>query len=222
MLERAYRKDTAACDVPYELGTLYMRVKKWRDAIAMFEKKNACDTSAGFQFASHLNEGMSMMQLKDFKEALSHIQAAIDRRPDNIQAWLTLAQDHAQLGDDQKKIDAYQKVIDLANADTTAGNGNGGGAGKYDNQKAEAYRMIGVQHLLDKKYAKASEFLKEALKYAPKDCQVLLWIAQSAQNSNNKEEARKFYCRVLKSCPNSVQAKDAEKGLDVLGLKCED
>ena len=36
------------------------------------------------------------------------------------------------------------------------------------------------------------------------------------------EDARKFYCRVIKTCPNSQQAKDAEKGLEVLGLKCED
>lgn len=215
MMERAFGKDTAACDVPYELGTVYMRLKKWKDANAMFDKKIACDTTVGFQFASHLNEGMSMMQLKDFKEALAHILAAVERRPENVQAWLTLAQCYAQLGKDQEKVEAYQKVIDLAGADTT-------GNGKYDAAKTEANRMIGVQLLLDKKYAKAMDYLKEALKYAPKECQLLLWIAQCAQNSNNKEEARKFYCRVIKSCPNSPQAKDAERGLDVLGLKCEE
>lgn len=217
IMERAFRKDTAACDVPYELGTLYMKLKKWRDAIRMFDKKIACDTASGFQFASHLNEGMSMMQLKEFKDAEGHILSAIERRPDNIQAWLTLAQDYAQLGSDTKKIEAYQKVIDLIAADTSAGTN-----GKYDNQKAEAYRMIGVQYLLDKKYAKSVEFLKRALDFAPKDCAVLLWVAQANQNSNNKDEAKKYYCRVLKSCPNSPQAKDAEKGLEVLGLKCED
>jgi tetratricopeptide (TPR) repeat protein len=215
MMERAYRKDTSACDVPYELGTVYMRLKKWKDANAMFDRKIACDTTMGFQFASHLNEGMSMMQTKDFKQALAHIQAAVDRRPDNVQAWLTLAQCYAQLGEDQKKVEAYLKVLELAGADTTAN-------GKYDAAKLEANRMIGVQYLLDKKYPKAMEYLKEALKYAQKDCQLLLWTAQCAQNSNLKEEARKFYCRVIKTCPNTPQAKDAEKGLDVLGLKCED
>jgi tetratricopeptide (TPR) repeat protein len=215
IMERAFRKDTAACDVPYELGTLYMKMKRWNDAIAMFEKKLACDTSVGFQFASHLNEGMSMMQLKDFKDALVHILAAVEKRPDNVQAWQTLAQDYAQLGNDEKKVEAYQKVLELIAADTTAN-------GKYDNQKAEANRMIGVQMLLDKKYAKAVDYLTEALKSTPKDCQTLLWIAQANQNSNKKDEAKKFYCRVIKTCPNSQQAKDADKGLEVLGLKCDE
>ncbi len=217
IMERAYRKDTSACDVPYDLGTFYMKLKKWREAIAMFEKKIACDTTTGFQFASHLNAGMSLMQIKEFKAALAHIQGAIDRRPDNIQAWLTLAQDYAQLSEDTKKVDAYQKVLDLIAADTANATTN-----VHDGHKAEAYRMIGVQYLLDKKYAKAVEVLKKALEFAPKDCQVLLWIAQSNQNSNNKEEAKKYYCKVLKTCPNTPQAKDAQKGLEVLGLKCED
>ena len=114
MMERAYRKDTASCDVPYELGTLYMKLKKWKDAVSMFERKVACDTSAGFQFASHLNIAMCLMQQKEFKEARGHILAAIERRPESVQAWLTLAQDYAQLGDDSKKVESYQKVLDLA------------------------------------------------------------------------------------------------------------
>ena len=69
-----------------------MKVKEYAKAVQMFEKKIACDTTAGYRFASHLNAAMSLMQLKQFKEAKEHVVKSIESRPDNVQAWQVLAQ----------------------------------------------------------------------------------------------------------------------------------
>jgi len=215
MYERVTRKDTARCDIIYDMGTLYMKVKKYPEAVTMFEKKIVCDTLSGYRFASHLNAGMSLMYLKKFDEAKDHIKKSLEIRPDNIQAWQTLAQDNAQLGATTEALEAYKKLIELANEANTNGE-----AGKYNAQLEEAYRMVGVQLLIDKKYAASADYLKKALQFKPRDCSLLLWTAQAYHNSNNKQEAKKYYCKVMEACPKTKEAKDAENGLKILGEDC--
>jgi len=217
VFQKCLAKDSTRCDLPYEYGTTLMKVKKYPEAVLMFERKLACDTSNGYQFASHLNAAMSQMQMKQFKQASEHILKAIEKRPDNVTAWKTLAQDYVQMEMADEEIGAYKKMIELALAASENGDAN-----KYATDIEEAYRMIGVRYLLDKKYALALEYLKKALSLKPNDCQMLLWAGQAAQNSNNKEEARKFYCKLIKGCPKSKEAENARSFLDILGMKCED
>ena len=39
-------------------------------------------------------------------------------------------------------------------------------------------------------------------------------------NSNNKDEATRYYCRVLSVCPKGEDAEIARKGLEILGTGC--
>jgi tetratricopeptide (TPR) repeat protein len=211
--EMVLRKDSTRCDVLYDMGTTYMKVKDYRNAVAMFNRKIACDTSSGYRFASHLNAAMSSMQLKDFKAAEEHTLASIELRPDNVQAWLTLAQNYVQLGNLPKQRAGYKKVIELGTADTTVN-------GKYEKALEEAYRMEGVQELLDKKYPAAVDLLKKSIQLNPKHCNTLLLTAQAYHNSNNKDEATRYYCRVLSTCPKGEDADIARKGLEILGTGC--
>jgi tetratricopeptide (TPR) repeat protein len=213
--ERALKKDSTRCDIFYDMGTLYMKVQRYEDAVRLFEKKIACDTMAGYQFACHLNIAMSLMQVKNFKEAKVHIKKAIEFRPDNIQAWQALAQDEAQLNEANEEREAYMKVVELA----TAANANGE-EGKYNKQLEEAYRMVGFQYLSDKKWLQAAETLKKALQFNQRDCQMLLWIGQAYHNAKNTAEAKKYYCKVLEMCPKAKEAKDAETGLKLMGEDC--
>ncbi len=219
------KRDSTRCDIPYDLGTALMKVKRYDAAVKMFERKIECDTLAGYRFASHLNAAMCLLQLKDFDQAKVHILKSIEIRPDNIQAWQTLAQCNLLLGNVDEGVDKYRKVIDLIGEDPE---------GKYASTLGEAYQTIGVQILIQavkskdeeaqkKMYQSAFENLKKALAFNPKNlCEVLLWAGQAAQNSNNKEEARKLYCKVLRQCATSKQAKDAQKGLESLNMKCEE
>lgn len=221
MFRKAVRKDSSRCDIYYDFGTLLMKVKKYADAAKAFEHKIACDTSSGYQFASHLNLAMSLMQLQKFTEAKIHIQKAIDLRPDNVQAWVTMAQDLGQLEAMQDEIAAYKKVIELG----LAANANGD-EGKYNSQLGEAYRMVGVRYLIDatkdkepkkEKYMLSLDYLKKAVMYNPKDCSLLLWTAQANQNANNKDEAKKYYHKVIDTCPKAKEAETAKSALNTLG-----
>lgn len=219
-----YRKvlsrDSTRCDVPYDLGSTLMKLKQYEEAVGMFARKIACDTSSGYQFAAHLNSAMSLMQLKQFEAAQDHINKSIAIRPENIQAWQTLAQCDLQIGDVDAAITAYKKVIDIANMEE----------GKYDAQLEEATKMIGIEYLImatkakdaeaKRLYGLSLEYLKKAVVLKP-TCEVLLYTAQAAQNSNNKEDAKKYYCKIIKACPNTPEAKKAQQGLEILNMKCE-
>jgi tetratricopeptide (TPR) repeat protein len=225
-----YRKilsrDSTRCDVPYDLGTALMKVKEYQKAVEMFDRKIACDTSGGYQFASHLNAAMSLMQLKKFDAASGYIKKSIQVRPENIQAWQTLAQCDLQIGDVDEAIVNYKKVIEIANDAAEHGE-----EGKYAAQLEEATRMIGVEYLImatkakeeagKKLYQQSLEYLKKAVALKP-TVEVLLYTAQAAQNSNNKEDAKKYYCKIIKSFPNSPEAKKAQQGLEILNMKCDE
>ena len=223
--ELIFKKDSARCDLRYYFGTNEMKLKKWAAAVKQFDKKIECDTSAGFRWPSHLNAAMSLMQLKKFNEGVEHTKKAIEYKPENIQAWTVLAECYGQLYQIDDEITSYKKVIELA----IAGNSNGD-EGKYDAQLQEAYRMIGVRKLIEAtkdkepktnkaKYEEAAKYLKNAVQLNPKDCQALLWLAQSYQNSNDKDNAIKYYRKLLENCPKSKEAEDAKKGLKTLGVE---
>jgi tetratricopeptide (TPR) repeat protein len=214
--EKAVAADSALCEVFYDFGTLYMKNKSYADAVRLFDMRYECDTSIGYRFACKLNAGLCLMQLKDYTRARAYILISIDLRPDYIQGWNALASCYAQMDSASGQRAAYEKVIELISALPESDRA------KYATQYEEAYRMIGVQLLLDKKFEPSIKYLKEALKLNPKDCSLLLWIAQANHNSNNKEEAKKYYCKVLELCPKAKEAKDAQKGLDFLGFSCDE
>lgn len=220
VLQVAMAKDSSKCAVAYDLGVTYMRLKKWNDAVAMFDQKIACDTSAGYRFASSLNAGLCLMQLKEFEKAEQYIKKSIAARPENVQASHTLAQNYAQMkGRDNDAQAAYRKVIELVTAAAQNGN-NAEDPSRYNTQLQEAYRMDGLYLMLDKKWSPAIESLRKALAINQKDCTTLLLLGQANQNNNNKDEAKKYYCRVLDTCPKGKEAGDAQKGLDALGMTC--
>jgi tetratricopeptide (TPR) repeat protein len=215
--EKALAKDSTRCDIYYELGSTDMKLKKYEAAIALFERRITCDTSTGYRYASHLNMAMSLMQLKRFRDAKAHAQSAIELKPENVQGWVTRAQTEMQLEQTGDAIGTYKRVIELA-LDTNATNGD---AGKFRNQLLEAYRTIGIQLLIDKKYPQSIEYLKKALQLNPNDVDLTLWLGQAYQNSNNKEDAKKYYCKLIANFPKSKQAEQAKAYLELLSMTCD-
>lgn len=212
--EKAYIIDSTNSDIYYDLGSLYMKQKRYNDAVMMFERKIAADTSAGYQFGSYLNAGLCLMQTKDFNKARQYILKGIEIRPEYIQGWAYLASCYAQMDSTEQKVAAYKKVIDLA----TEQNSNVDN-GKYTNQLAEAYQVIGFQYVHDKKYVQAIDYLKRGLMIIPKDCDLTFWLAHAYHNVHNKDEAIKYYKRALDICPkNDPKREDIKKALLLLGI----
>jgi tetratricopeptide (TPR) repeat protein len=216
--EHAIKDTSLICKSAYDLGSLYIGVKRWDDAVAMFEHKIACDTSANFQFASHLNAAISLMQVKEFERARVHVIASLQFKPDYVYSWKTLAECYAQMDSGEAENRAYEKVIELGPSDSVKNRG----------ALEEAQRQVGFHNLLGKKYALAVDHFREAIKLQSQDeklgsayaAQTYLWLAQSYALQNNREESKKCYCKVLKLTggkTNDSKYQDAVKGLALVG-----
>ncbi len=220
--ERAYRMDSTLTDIYYDLGTLYMKKKRYAEAVTMFDKKIEVDTTAGYLFASNLNAAMSLLQIKEYKKAKEYIQKSLEHRSDNIKAWQTLAQCNGLLENTAEQSAAYQKVIEYSLAADTVN----GDKGKYKKELEEAYRMEAFRLLGEKRYAESISYINKALQYDPKNCTLLLLMGQAWHNNTKEpetkrwEEAKKYYCKVIQICPKSEEAKKAVVGLKLMGEDC--
>ena len=216
--EKALAGDTTlTSDIAYSLGTLYMETKDYPSAIKMFEKKIELDTTSGYQFASHLNAAICLMQGKEYERARVHILKSLEYRPEYVGAWRALAEDYAQIDSSRAERDAYKKVLELAASGSVIDD-------KNKDAVLEAYRMEGFFLLLtDKKYTASCEMLKKAIAIDPKDCQSLLWLAQASALNKQVDEAKKYYCKVIANCSkNEKLVQDASKGLTQLGGSPDD
>lgn len=211
--EKASKLDSTLTAIFYDLGSLYMSKKMYNEAAWAFEKKIATDTTSGYQFASHLNAGLSLMQVKEYKRSLEHIKASLAIRPDYLTGWSSLAACYAQMDSTKQQLEANQKVIDLI---TSAGDSS---IQANKTKLEEAYRVEGFAAFNDKKYERSIESLKKALQLDPKNCQTNVLVAQSYAVLKNNDEAKRYLCKALTMCPKN---KDAEKLATFLGITAGD
>jgi len=84
---------------------------------------------------------------------------------------------------------------------------------------ADAYRMIGLSFLLEKKWEDGVKNLKESIKYKDDAAQTWLLLGQGLQNTGTKnKEALEAYRRVLKLDPKNEAAL---KGVEILTILVE-
>ena len=211
--EKAMQGDSSLTkEIAYDLGSEYMRLKQYDKAVSNFETKIRLDTASGFAFASHLNAGMCLMQLKDWDGARKHVQSSIEVRPENVTAWRTLAQCYAQMDSTDESRDAYQKMVELIES------GKDEDKEKFKDALLEGYRTEGFYLLVGKKYPAAIEEFKKVLAVDPANCQTLLWTAQAYILQNLRDDAKRYYCKVLINKCDAKFVADAKKGLEALGL----
>ncbi len=214
--EKAKQKDSTMSGIFYDLGSLYMGKKMYKEAATNFESKIATDTTSGYQFASHLNAGLCLMQLKEYNASLAHIKASLEIRPDNLQGWISLATCYAQMDDSTaQQRQANQKVIDLITA---------GGEESLEKNKGkleEAYRVEGIISFTEKNYDRALTYLLKAYQLDPKNCQTNLLIAQCYAVQKKNDDAKKYLCKVLIQCPKNEDAKKLAAFIGVVNGDCK-
>jgi tetratricopeptide (TPR) repeat protein len=215
--ELAYKKDSTYTDIYYDLATMYNKKERYNDAVAMFEKKIATDSSANYRWACYFQAAQSFANMKDYKKAKEFIVKSFDYKPEYIPAWDMLAQYNGALKLTEEQSATYKKVIELVSKDTS----KNGGAVKYKNSLDAAYRSEGSRLMGEKKYPEAIEYFKKALLINPKDCALLLAVGSLYQRNKNEEEAQKYYCKVIQLCPKSEHAKSATSGLKSMGMDCK-
>jgi len=200
-LEAAIRTDSSQRDLYNELGVLYMQNRRYADAARMFERRYQIEPNAT---SAYINYALSNMQLGRFDLARAALLQAISLKPDFAPSHLALARCLVRM-DSVSASRAYYENFLKQNENSSEKN-------KVD--YAEAYSMIGVNSLLEKKYPQAIEYFQKSLKFREDNFQVHLWLGQAYALSNKRQEAIQAYKRVLKLDPGN---KDAKKGLEFLG-----
>jgi tetratricopeptide (TPR) repeat protein len=200
VLERALKTDTTQAALYGEVGSIYMKLKNWDRAAEMFERRFHLDTTA---VGALVNFGACKMQTEEYDQASAAFERVIRINPQYPPAYIRLASCYFQ----QKKVPEGRQtaekailVVDTAKV-------------KYRLELADAYRMIGLSGLLEKKWEEGVKSLRESLKYKEDEAQTWLLLGQGLQNMQKNKEAFEAYKRVLKLDPKNEQAK---KGVETL------
>jgi tetratricopeptide (TPR) repeat protein len=218
MYEYAYKRDSTRSDMYYEMAKLYNEKERYADAVMMFDKKIAADSSPGYRWACYFQGAQSLGKMKDFKRAKEYITKSIEFKPEYLEAWPLLAQYNEALGNSAEQGVANRKIIELILKADTAVNGN---SVRYKTLLDNAYRMEAFRLFNDKKPFEAIEYYKKALHLNPKDCKLALTIGQIYHREKKELDAQQFYCKVIQLCPKSEDAKNAQNYLKMMGFDCK-
>ena len=199
-LEKSLAMDSTQSDIFTELGAAYMRLRQWDLAAKMYSKKMVQDSSYA---TAYVNYALSNMQLAKWEEARKALYNFLILRPTYLQGHLYLARCLAQMDSLSSAVREYNTVVQLADTSET----------KYKTELGEAYKMMSLAYLIEKKYPPALESLTKAVSFKPDDVELHLWRAQTLHTLSKKDDAAREYKNVLRLDPNN---KDAKKGLQLL------
>ena len=209
-LEKALKIDSTQAAVYGEVGSLWMGLKNWERAAAMFEKRFQLDTAA---IGAYINYGACMMQLEEYDKAASAYERAIKQNPQYPPAYVRLASCYLQIFIQLKAQDKLaegrqvaEKAIQVVDTAKT----------KYRLELTDAYRMVGLSFLLEKKWEEGVKNLRESLKYKEDEPQTWLMLGQGLQNMQKNKEAYDAYKRVLKLDPKNPAALKGVEALKIL------
>ncbi|MBF8295387.1 MAG: hypothetical protein HW389_1932 [Bacteroidetes bacterium] len=205
--EEGLKLDPNRKDVFNKAAQAFMTESKYAQAAALFQRRFTLDSSSA-ALSSYLNYAGCKIQLKEYDSARIAYRTFISKKADYPSAWLGFARSLLLLSTDslQAARKAYEEWLKLIPAADEA---------KYKKELAEAYKNIGVAHLVDKKYELAIPALKKSLQFADADGDTHYRLGLAYALSRNKEDAIKEYQKALKLDPKN---KDAKKGLEMLGI----
>ena len=201
-LEKSLALDSSEAEIWGDIGTVYMRLRKFEKAAGAFEQRYKLEpTSTG----SYFNYALSSMALERWNDALAALRHALTLNTDYLPIPLNIARCLVRIDSLEASVPYYETVLRLAKE---------GGSEKFKTESAEALSIIGLRYLSQKKYAQAIEFLKESIKTKGNVAQAHLWLGQAYALSGKRDEAIAEYRMVLRIDPKN---KDAHKGLELLG-----
>ncbi len=194
--------DSTDCEICKLLGPRKMVERNYAAAITYFKLRlKRCDSA----LAVYKNIGLCYQVLQNNDSAAIWYRMALARKPSDGWTVEHLGLLYFQLEQRDSALDIFQRFIKTAADSATP------------LELASAYKYAGVIYLVKKEYTAALEELKKAVVTLKDDCDVLLWLAQSYHNLQEKEEACKYYSLVVqKNCKN---AKTAREGMKMLECK---
>jgi tetratricopeptide (TPR) repeat protein len=183
-----------------EPAAVFMRLERWKDAAALYDRKLAQDSSST---SAWVNYALCKQQSKEYGDARRALLQAIALRPENVATQYALATNYVLMDSTRAARHAYETVVRLAASNP----------GEHCQELSQAYRWLSVVDLVDKNWSGALAHLDPALRLSPKDVELRLYRAQALFALNRKPEAKREFQTVLQMQPGNAEAK---KGLTML------
>jgi len=212
MMLKAYQMDTTNVKLFAEMVDFSQRLKrnKVTSELLTIKIENGKATASDY-----LSLGKLYYQTKQYGKADSTFTKLTKVEPNNVQAYLWIANTAFNLDPDSKLGIAkpkYEKVVEKASSDSV----------KYAQELFNAYSFLGSYYLFGPKQDlnNAIKYNQKILKLDPKNPQSTQWkvrayfslgIIYSNKNMKKYEEAKGFYKKVLELDPNN---KDAQKSIE--------
>jgi tetratricopeptide (TPR) repeat protein len=164
--ERSYLFDTTKTDVLIDLGNMYMKLKKYPQAVNAFERR--INNGKGLKSTDYFNLGKAYYLNKEWEKADTLFAKVIELVPTWPNGVLWRAQTNTQMDPDSKAGKAkpyYEKYIELALADSV-------NSDKYKTGLTESYKYLGgYYYLIDKQTAVSKSYWQKVLELMPDDKQ---------------------------------------------------
>lgn len=107
--EEAVRLRSNYSEAYNNLGVVYSRMKRWDEAIAMFQKALGNLFYATPEFA-HYNMGLAYQGKGDTEKAIEHFKAAIDLKGQYVDPYIALGGVYQETGRDAEALQAFQRA----------------------------------------------------------------------------------------------------------------
>ena len=193
-------KDSTSSDGKFamlEMGKAQYRVKNHPLAIQTLARRIALDPNSD---EAYYYRGLSYKEMKQLPEAISDLRQAATLAPTKGDRHFWLAVTLTQADSVDAGLDEFRATVAV---DSTSKNA------------AVAYQQLGYRSLLKKEWKNAIDYLENSVGIDARNVQSLVWLGQAYQNSGDRENAAKWYRKVLEVQPGEP---NATKGLKTLGV----
>ncbi len=148
------------------LGVVYSRMKRWDEAIAMFQKALGNLFYSTPEFA-HYNMGLAYHGKGDTEKAIEHFKAAIDLKGQYVDPYIALGGIYQETGRDAEALQAFQRARSILEKREPK-------AGRSSQEEIDLYRSTlagvcfhqGLSLVRLKRVSEADEAFKRALEMA--------------------------------------------------------
>lgn len=165
-------------------GWAYAAEKNYMDAIndfshilKMYPKHQAALT----------NRAYAWYYLKEYNKAGNDFVTNVSNYPENPFLWQNLGWFHLQMKDYGKALEEYGKSLEL------------------DSTLINSYLNAGIIYSVAEKFAEAEKFLKKALKYGPKNPEVLYRLGELYRLTKNQELSCRYYRMAAEAGSNEAK-----------------
>ena len=174
----------------------WTQIQYWRNSITLFEHAIA---STENNYIAHLNLGAVLAEQGHTKEALRHLYASVEEKPDHNDGHDTLGAVLGQMGRTDEAAEQFQTAIRLQPNDS------------------EAHCNLGNVLVAQRKFADAAGEFRTALRIYPDFVTAHFGLGGALLNQGQTDDAIAQFTEALRLDPNMAAARDGLK--QALALK---